>query len=202
MKDDEGTAESAADRARRLWDGDASSTARKLLEELIAEEAVVGILLPWVSDRVRATVRSDIREAEEAAWTSPAGKRDRKATSVRTQTGALPALDNLEYLLSLPVLVPVAGHGTQAVPWRDMTVADHEARIGLLRKPLPSIQAAVGRHEWSIREIQKYRVRCLGDIDISVLESDMKSGAITAGASAASDPDPVAANPVLFRAAQ
>ncbi len=164
--------ESAPDRARRLWDGDFTSTARRLLEELLPADAEV--LVPWVADRVRATIRTDIRRAEEQAWTSPAGAaRERHATAIRAQTGALPALDNLELLLSLPVLVPVAGNGTQAVPWRDMTVADHQARIGMLRKPLAAIADTVSRHEWSIREIEKYQVHCLGDIDLAVLKADI-----------------------------
>jgi hypothetical protein len=164
--------ESAADRARRLWDGDVTSTARRLLEELIEDGQTVNVLLPWVTDRVRATFRNIVRKAEDSAFTDPGGHADRVARSVRTQTGTLPALTNLELLLGLPILVP-GKNGNQAVAWRDLTVADHRARIGLLRKPQEALDKTIARHEWSIREIEKHGVNTLGDIDIAQLKADL-----------------------------
>jgi hypothetical protein len=175
----EARTESAGERARRLWNGDATSTARLLLEELIADGEVVDVLLLWVADRVRAAVRGEVRRAEQDAWTAPAGRPDRVARAFRSQTGTLPELDNLELLLSLPVLVPIAGSKTQSVAWRDMTVAHHQARIGMLRRPMQAISDAVDRHEWAITEIEKYGVRCLGDIAVRVLEADMKSKGVS-----------------------
>lgn len=169
------TTESAADRTRRLWDGDITSTARRLLEELISEEAAIEVLLPWIADRVRAAVRNEVRQAEANTWMHPAGHdndRQRKALTIRTQTGGLPSLDNMEVLLSLPVLVP-GNDGVQTIAWRDMTIKDHQARIGLLNKPLASINDAIGRHQWAISEITKYGVRCLGDIDLALLKADL-----------------------------
>lgn len=164
----EDMAESAADRARRLWNGDVLSTAQMLLAELSAEE-FREVLLPWVADRVRSTMRTEVRAAEMAAFQRPAGRRP---TSVRDQRGALPSLDNLEYLLSLPVLVPGAAR-KHTVLWRDMTAADHECRIAMLERHIDGTRKAVLRHEWSLREIAKYGVTCLGDIDIKLLEADM-----------------------------
>jgi len=174
--------ESASDRARRLWDGSSfTETARELLRELLyavrdddlGSEDAVEILLPWITDRVRATIRASVREAEEAAWTSPSGRPHRSATSIRANTGALPALDNLDMLLSLPVLVPRAGSETQTVRWREMTIEDHEARIGMLRRPMGATLDAMKRHQWSIQEIRRYGVSCLGEIDATVLKDDM-----------------------------
>lgn len=169
-------AESAADRARRLWDGDSRSTALALLKELLGEpepEEAVQVLLPWITDRVRAAVRMDIRRAEDAAFAHPVGYPERTALSYVDNRGTLPALSNLELLLELPVLVPRAGNQTQAVAWKDMTVDDHLARIGLLSRPLGAIQATMRRHEWSIREIEEHGVRCLGDLSIAVLRKDL-----------------------------
>jgi hypothetical protein len=171
-------AEAANDRARRLWDGDAHSTAQALLKELMddpsPQEAIL-VLLPWITDRVRAAIRTDVRAAEESAFTNPSGRPDRVAQHIRSQSGALPALDNLEMLLSLPVLVPVAGSVTQSVLWKDMTIADHQARIGMISKPLAAINAAISRHRWSIAEIKKHKVECLGQIDLAVLRAEMLS---------------------------
>jgi len=122
---------------------------------------------------VRATIRASVREAEEAAWASPSGRPHRSATSIRASTGALPALDNLDMLLSLPVLVPRAGSETQTVRWREMTIEDHEARIGMLRRPMGATLDAMKRHQWSIQEIRRYGVSCLGEIDAAVLKDDM-----------------------------
>lgn len=167
--------ETAADRTRRLWeeteDATFEGTAIALLTELgLSDEAIV-VLLPWVKDRVRNAIRSQVREAEEAVW--PSGvPLTRHATAVRSQTGALPDLGDLEKLLKLPVTVPVPGEGAQSVAWKDMTIADHEARIGMLRRPLNGIQRTIERHEWSIREIRKYGVDTLGAIPVDVLRSD------------------------------
>lgn len=166
--------ENAAERARRLWDAEGSfaGTARAIMSELGLTDEAIAVLLPWVSDRVRATMRAAVREAEDAVWPGGSARYARQATSVRTQTGTLPALTDLERLLSLPVLVPVAGNGTQQVTWRDMTVADHEARISLLKRPLGGIQRTISRHQWSIDEITKYKVTKLGDIPVDVLRRD------------------------------
>lgn len=168
--------ESAADRARRLWTGEARSTALALLKELLGEpepEEAIQVLLPWITDRVRAAVRMDVRRAEDAAFTHPVGYPERVALSYVDNRGGLPSLNNLELLLELPVLVPRAGNRAQAVAWKDMTVDDHVARIGLLSRPMGAIQATMRRHEWSIREIEKHSVRCLGDISITVLRRDL-----------------------------
>jgi len=170
----------AAERARRLWDDDPASTAAALLRELLEEEdanpgTLAFVLLPWITDRVRATIRSQVRSAEESAWANPSGSPQRTARVIRSQAGPLPALDNLELLLSLPVLVPAAGNRAQAVPWRDLTASDHRARIGMLRKPLGAIRGAIERHEWSVREIEKYGVRTLGDISPATLRRDMRN---------------------------
>lgn len=163
--------ESAAERARRLWDGSFAGTALAIMTELGLSDEAIAVLKPWVTDRVRATIRADARDIEDTVWperTSP----PRQATAVRTQTGPLPALTDLERLLSLPVLVPIAHDGNQLVTWRDMTVKDHEARIGLLERPLNGIQVTISRHRWSIDVINKYKVRTLGDIPVDVLRSD------------------------------
>ena len=165
------TTENAAERARRLWDGSFAGTAQALMAELGLTDEAIAVLKPWITDRVRATIRNDARDIEDAVWperTSP----PRQATEVRTQTGPLPALTDLERLLSLPVLVPLAHDGNQLVAWKDMTVTDHEARIGLLERPLNGIQTTISRHRWSIGIIQKYKVRTLGDIPVDVLRSD------------------------------
>ena len=163
--------ENAAERARRLWDGTFAGTALALMAELGLSDEAAAVLKPWVTDRVRATMRSDVHEAENAVWPDRV-RSPRTATSVRTQTGALPALTDLERMLSLPVLVPVAGRSNQSIAWRDMTVADHEARIGLLKRPLDGIERTISRHQWSIDVIGKYRVRTLGDIPVDVLRGD------------------------------
>lgn len=169
-------AESAADRARRLWTGEARSTALALLKELLGEpepEEAIQVLLPWITDRVRAAVRTDVRKAEEAAFAHPVGYPDRVAQSYVDSRGGLPSLNNLELLLELPVLVPRPGSRSQAVPWKDMTVADHQARIGMLARPVNALRVTMRRHEWSIQEIEKHGVRCLGDISITVLRRDL-----------------------------
>lgn len=167
--------ESVTERALRLWDGHPDTTARALLGELLClpPEEIIDALVPWITDRVRAAVRSEVRHAEKNAWASPDGHPQRTARSIRAQTGALPALDNMELLLSLPVLVPTTGSKTQAVAWRDMTVADHQARIKMLGKKRDALQATISRHEWAIAEIGKYGVRCLGEISLEVLKADM-----------------------------
>ena len=71
------------------------------------------------------------------------------------------------------MLVPIAGDGRQAVAWRDMTVADHKARIGMLREPITTTLETISRHEWSIKEIKRHGVRCLGDIDPALLRADL-----------------------------
>jgi hypothetical protein len=168
--------ESANDRARRLWDGDPRSTALALLKELLGDPEPAGaieVLLPWIVDRVRAANRSGVRHVEDEAFTDPLGRPDRVARSFRTQTGALPALTNLELLLTLPVLVPAAGRATQAVAWGDMTIADHEARIGMLGKAKASLQQTIARHEWSVSVIRKHNVTCLRDIDFTMLRAEL-----------------------------
>jgi hypothetical protein len=174
--------ESATSRALRLYNGDFTGTARRLLEELMADdesgEAAIAVLLTWVTNGVRSAIRTSIRQAEEAAWESPSGTPRRTGiTAIRSQTGPLPSLDNLEYLLSLPVVVPALppNRGTRAVAWRDMTIDDHRARIGLLRRPQTEIDKTIGRHEWSIEEIRRRGVTCLGDIPVVELERDLNA---------------------------
>lgn len=170
--------ESAADMARRLWDGDTHSTARRLLKELLSspdQEGAIEVLLPWITERVQNVIRSEVRKAEEGTFASPAGRPGRTAQAIRSQTGKLPALDNIELLLTLPVLVPVAGRTAQSVAWGAMTAADHKARIGSLRSQQDSLQVTIKRHEWAIDEIAKHKVTCLNEIDVATLKADLSS---------------------------
>ena len=163
--------ENAAERARRLWDGTFAGTALAIMAELGLSDEAAAVLKPWIADRVRATLRSDVHDAENAVWPDRV-RPPRTATSVRTQTGTLPALTDLERLLACQVLVPVSGSRNQTIAWKDMTVKDHEARIGLLERPVEGIKRTISRHQWSIDVIGKYRVRTLGDIPVDVLRGD------------------------------
>ena len=170
VKEKTAVTESAQDRARRLWNGDPEDTARKLLQELFSldQEEAVEILVPWISDRVRATMRTAVHNAENSGKGTTRQARGRTAVAYRDQTGQLPSL-SFQKMLTLPVIVP----GKRYVLWKDMTIKDHEARITGLEKDKRGIQLTIRRHEWAIREIMAHEgATCLGDIPLKDIGKD------------------------------
>lgn len=146
-----------------------------MLRELKANPEAIDVLVPWIADRVRALMRGHARDAESIVFPrgrSPEEQRrraGRKPRTVRKATGKLPPVSTIRDLLAVPVLVP----GKAMITWGQMTAADHDARIGMLRKGVNGTMRTIENHEWSKQQILKHKVACLNDIPEKTLEKEL-----------------------------
>lgn len=163
--------EDASSRVNRLrvWIGDdAKAITTAILDELGISETAQLVLFPWVVDRVHHTLRAiAVRESQERTQRDARREKRARAGGNVTVTSQSAKRDSRLSFLDHRVIMAGAQGGFKL--YRNLTVAEHEARkLALEKNARPLLRSASG-HAWAAEQCQKHKVLCLNDIDPVVL---------------------------------
>lgn len=178
-------AEDAVARVRRLTLR-LGYNANQVTVALLAELGVSGIanqvLFPLVTDRVHHILRDFTRQEQEiAAGTSRRSKRSRAGGTIMARPQSVPTPDVLKDPLAfLDFKILMAGQPGGYKLYRNLTLAEHEARRDIHQKNAAPALHSARSHQWAAAELVKHDAACLDDIEPEVLLRELPEEGIRA----------------------
>lgn len=136
-------------------DADPDDIARMVIGTARTRKDLADLVFPAVAAQATFVRRGIVRREESTAFSQ------QKAEIEGHPADAADPTDARRTLLELNTYVD---HDTGYVPWGDLTVDQHEARIDFLERKMWGINVTVDRHRLAVKLIKNEGVSCLNDL--------------------------------------
>ena len=136
-------------------DADPDDIARMVIATARTRKDLADLVFPAVAAQATFVRRGIVRREESTAFSQP----DHDA-----QTSGDEPVDPTDARRTLLELNTYVDHDTGYVPWGDLTVDQHEARIDFLERKMWGINVTVDRHRLAVKLIKNEGVSCLNDL--------------------------------------
>lgn len=148
------------DQVLELGITDNSEAAVKVLRLVLPRSDAAEVLHLTVAAAIRNHRRSEVRSEESVFFGAEAVSTPRFGKRTYTKVRKIDHLVETRAFLQQTVWIPDKGD----IPWGDVTVVDHEARITYLHGQIAGTMATISRHRRAIELIQEAGVTCLREI--------------------------------------